>query len=121
MLAFYRTILGGGQPQGTRILSADAVREMTRVQTGDLQTGFTPGNAWGLGWCIVREPQGVTGMLSPGTFGHGGYYGTQGWIDPVKKRIFVLMYQRAGLPNSDASDIRREFQRLAVEALEDSD
>lgn len=120
MLAFYRMILGGGESQGTRILSADAVREMTRVQTGDLTTGFTPGNAWGLGWCIVREPQGVSEMLSPGTFGHGGYYGTQGWIDPVKKRIFVLMYQRAGLPNSDASDIRREFQRLAVEAFDEN-
>jgi CubicO group peptidase (beta-lactamase class C family) len=120
MLAFYRMILGGGELQGTRILSADAVHEMTRVQTGDLQTGFTPGNAWGLGWCIVREPQGVTGMLSPGSFGHGGYYGTQGWVDPVKKRIFVLMIQRAGLPNSDASDVRRDFQQLAVESFEKS-
>jgi CubicO group peptidase (beta-lactamase class C family) len=118
MLAFYQMILGGGDSQGTRILSADAIREMTRVQTGDLQTGFTPGNAWGLGWCIVRDPQGVTGMLSPGSFGHGGYYGTQGWVDPVKQRIFVLMIQRAGLPNSDASDIRRDFQQLAVESLE---
>ncbi len=118
MLAFYRMILAGGESDGTRILSTDAVREMTRVQTGDLVTGFTPGNAWGLGWCIVREAQGVTGMLSPGSFGHGGYYGTQGWIDPVKKRIFVLMFQRAGLPNSDASDVRREFQQLAVEVFE---
>ncbi|HEX2476780.1 MAG TPA: serine hydrolase domain-containing protein, partial [Lacipirellulaceae bacterium] len=66
MLAFYRMILGGGESPGKRILSADAVREMSRVQTGDLATGFTPGNAWGLGWCIVRKPQGVSGMLSPG-------------------------------------------------------
>ena len=55
---------------------------MTTVQTGDLKTGFTAGNGWGLGWCVVREPQGVTAMLSPGTFGHGGAYGTQAWIDP---------------------------------------
>jgi CubicO group peptidase (beta-lactamase class C family) len=118
MLKFYQMVLNEGELDGTRILSADAVREMTRVQTGKLGTGFTPGNAWGLGWCIVREPQGVSSMLSPGTFGHGGYYGTQGWVDPVKKRVFVLMYQRAGLPNSDASDIRREFQQLAVEAFD---
>jgi CubicO group peptidase (beta-lactamase class C family) len=118
MLTFYRMVLSGGELNGTRILSADAVSEMTRLQTGELRTGFTPGNGWGLGWCIVREPEGVTGMLSPGSFGHGGLYGTQGWIDPVKKRIFVLMYQRAGLPNSDASDIRREFQQRAVEEFE---
>jgi CubicO group peptidase (beta-lactamase class C family) len=118
MLAFYRMVLNGGELNGSRILSTDAVRDMTRVQTGELQTGFTPGNGWGLGWCVVRKPQGVTGMLSPGSFGHGGLYGTQGWIDPVKKRIFVLMYQRASLPNSDGSEIRREFQQLAVDALE---
>lgn len=114
MFLFYQMILNRGQ----RIVSPRAVREMTRVQTGDLQTGFTPGNGWGLGWCIAREPQGVTAQLSPGTFGHGGAYGTQGWVDPAKQRIFVLMIQRAGLPNADGSDIRSEFQRLAVEALE---
>jgi CubicO group peptidase (beta-lactamase class C family) len=118
MIAFYRMVLNEGELESTRVLSAEAVRDMTRVQTSDLATGFTPGNGWGLGWCIVRKPQGVTSILSRGTFGHGGYYGTQGWVDPVKKRVFVLMIQRAGLPNSDDSDIRREFQRLAVEALE---
>jgi CubicO group peptidase (beta-lactamase class C family) len=56
-------------------------------------------------------------MLSPGTFGHGGAYGTQGWVDPAKRRIFVLMIQRADLGNSDGSDIRSEFQRVAVEAF----
>ena len=53
-------------------LSAVPVDEMTRIQTGDLTCGFTPGNGWGLGWCVIREPQGVTANLSPGTFGHGG-------------------------------------------------
>ncbi|HMO85896.1 MAG TPA: serine hydrolase domain-containing protein, partial [Lacipirellulaceae bacterium] len=76
MHAFYQMILGGGEVDGTRIVSEDGVRQMTTLQTGDLATGFTPGNGWGLGWCIVREPQGVTGMLSPGSFGHGGAYGT---------------------------------------------
>ena len=39
---------------------------MTSVQSGDLAAGFIPGSAWGLGWSIVREPQGVTAALSPG-------------------------------------------------------
>jgi len=65
----------------------------------------------------VREPQGVTGMLSSGTFGHGGAFGTQGWVDPEKQMIFVLMIQRKGLGNSDASTMRRDFQRIAVETL----
>lgn len=115
---FYQMILGGGQLDGKRIVSEESVRQMTSVQTGDLVTGFTPGNGWGLGWCIVRQPQGVTAMLSPGTFGHGGAYGTEAWIDPVKQRVFLLMIQRADLGNTDASDIRKEFQQAAVDALE---
>ena len=84
-------ILNGGELDGHRIVSADGVREMTPIHTGDIVTGFTPGNGWGLGWCVVREPQGVSGMLSPGTFGHGGAFGTEAWVDPVKQRIFVLI------------------------------
>jgi CubicO group peptidase (beta-lactamase class C family) len=117
MFRFYQMVLGGGELDGVRVVSADAVREMTTVQTGDLMTGFTPGNGWGLGWCIVRQPSGTTEMLSPGSFGHGGYYGTQGWVDPQERAVFVLLIQRAELRNSDDSEIRREFQRLAVQAI----
>jgi CubicO group peptidase (beta-lactamase class C family) len=117
MSRFYQMILNGGQLDGKRIVSEQSVREMTSLQTSELTTGFTPGNGWGLGWCVVRQPQGVTAMVSPGTFGHGGAFGTQGWVDPKRKMIFVLMIQRTAFGNSDASDIRGDFQRLAVEAL----
>jgi CubicO group peptidase (beta-lactamase class C family) len=113
---FYRMVLNGGQWEGKRILSEDALQEMTRVQTDDLTTGFTPGNGWGLGWCIVRQPQGVSDVLSPGSFGHGGAFGTQAWIDPQRGVAYVLLIQRTNLGNSDASDIRGEFQRLAAAA-----
>jgi CubicO group peptidase (beta-lactamase class C family) len=118
MRRFYQTILNGGELDGHRVVSPEGVREMTSIQTGDLKAGFLPGSGWGLGWGIVRDPQDVAVMLSPGTFGHGGAFGTQGWVDPVKGRIFVLMIQRAGLPNSDGSDIRKDFQQAAVDALE---
>jgi CubicO group peptidase (beta-lactamase class C family) len=111
---FYRMILNGGELDGRRILSAAAVKELTTIHTSDLKTGFTPGNGWGVGWCVVRKPQGVTAMLSPGTCGHGGAFGTQGWIDRKKNRIYVLMIQRSGFGNGDASDIRGAFQKLAA-------
>nr|ADC79147.1 beta-lactamase [uncultured sludge bacterium] len=117
LVRFYQMLLNGGELNGRRILSNESVQQMTQLQTGDLTTGFTPGNGWGLGVCIVREPQGVSAMLSPGTFGHGGAFGTQGWIDPRREMIFVLLIARKNLPNADASDIRGEFQRLAVEAI----
>ena len=52
-----------------------------------------------------------------GTFGHGGAWGTQAWMDPVKGVGYVLMVQRSNFPNSDASDVRRAFQQAAAKAL----
>jgi CubicO group peptidase (beta-lactamase class C family) len=111
---FCRMILRGGELDGKRYLKAETVTLMTTIQTGDIKTGFTPGNGWGLGWCVVREPQGATAMLSPGTFGHGGAYGTQAWIDPTAQRVYLLMVQRANFSNSDASNVRQGFQEAAA-------
>ena len=113
-LKFARMILSGGELDGHHYLKPESVAKMTTVQSGDLKTGFTPGNGWGLGWCVIREPQGVSATLSPGTFGHGGAYGTQVWLDPVKKRIHLLMVQRADFPNSDDSDVRKCFHEAAA-------
>ena len=115
---FCQMILNGGEYEGRRFLKSESVQLMTTVQTGDLKTGFTPGNGWGLGWCVIREPQGVTAMLSAGTFGHGGAYGTQAWIDAGKKRIYILMIQRADFSNSDQSEVRRAFQEAANAAVD---
>ncbi len=56
-------------------------------------------------------------MLSPGTFGHGGAWGTQAWIDPVRGVAYVLMAQSPNSGNVDASEIRRIFQQTAYDAL----
>jgi len=112
---FARMILNGGTVNGRKFLTQESVTKMTTIQTGALATGFTPGNGWGLGVCVVRVPQGVTSMLSPGTFGHGGAYGTQAWIDPVKGRVYVLMVQRSNFANSDDSPVRLAFQEAAAQ------
>lgn len=111
---FCRMLLNEGELDGRRYLSPAAVKELSELKTGELVTGFTPGNGWGVGCCVVREPQSVTAALSPGSYGHGGAYGTQAWIDPVKERVFILMVQRANFPNSDNSDIRGAFQQAAA-------
>lgn len=114
---FCRMLLNEGELDGKRVLSPESVKAMRTVVTGDLVTGFTPGNGWGIACCVVREPQGVSEALSPGSFGHGGAYGTQAWIDPTHGRVYVLMTQRSNFGNSDASDLRREFQRVASTLL----
>jgi len=124
---FCQMLLNGGTLEGRRYLSADAMKFLSTPQTGDLPTGFfqsdTYGNhganyGWGIGTCVLRAPhEGVAEMLSPGSFGHGGAWGTQAWIDPVKGVAYILMVQRSNFPNSDASDVRREFQNAAATAL----
>ena len=113
----YRMMLGKGQLGGTRVLSEKAVAEMTKVQTGDLKCGFVDGMGFGYGWAVVKEPKGVTEMLSAGTFGHGGAYGTQGWIDPTKGVFFVLLIQRSGNFGGDGSEMRKELQKLGLAGL----
>eukprot|EP01041_Mallomonas_annulata_P035587 gene35587-58563_t len=61
-------------------------------------------------------------MLSPGTYGHGGAFGTQAWIDPVKGVAYVLMIQREkfgtpGYRNGDDTAVRKDFQQAAWAAL----
>jgi CubicO group peptidase (beta-lactamase class C family) len=112
---FCQMLINEGAFAGKKVLSADAVKTFRTINTGDLVTAFTPGNGWGVGCCVVKEPQGVTDMLSPGTFGHGGAFGTQAWIDPVKNRIYILMVQRANFKNGDDSSVRKAFQSAAAE------
>jgi CubicO group peptidase (beta-lactamase class C family) len=121
---FCQMLLGGGEHEGHRYLSAAAMQFLTTPQTGDLPTGFFQAQhgknyGWGIGVCILRTPhEGVAAMLSPGSFGHGGAWGTQAWNDPVKGVAYILMVQRANFPNSDASDVRQAFQEAAAKALE---
>jgi CubicO group peptidase (beta-lactamase class C family) len=124
---FCQMLLGGGNFEGKRYLSPSAMKLLMTVQTGDLPAGFFQsaqfGNhgtnyGWGIGTCILRTPHpGVAAMLSPGTFGHGGAWGTQAWMDPARGVAFILMVQRADFPNSDASEVRRAFQQAAVDGL----
>jgi len=119
MVKIYQMMLDKGVAGGRRYLSGASVEKMTRNHTGDLRAGFTDGVVMGLGWQIVGTPKGVTEMLSPGTYGHGGAFGTQGWIDPGKGMIFILMVQRSGFPNGDASDLRKSLQSIAVAAIKE--
>ena len=124
---FCQMLLAGGTVEGRRYLSADAMKFLTTPQTGELPTGFfqnaTYGQhganyGWGIGTCILRTPhEGVAAMLSPGSFGHGGAWGTQAWVDPVRGVAYVLMVQRSNFPNSDASEVRRAFQEAAAKSI----
>jgi CubicO group peptidase (beta-lactamase class C family) len=123
---FCQMLLSGGTFRGKRYLSPAALQQLTTVHTGKLKTGFLQteeyGNrgmnyGWGIGVAILKAPHpGVAEMLSPGTFGHGGAWGTQAWIDPVRGLAYILMVQRPGI-NGDASNLRQAFQQAASDAF----
>jgi CubicO group peptidase (beta-lactamase class C family) len=78
---FCRMVLNGGTLDGKRVLSEEAVKEMTSRQTGE---GIKEN--YGLGWS--------TG----GHFGHGGAFSTNMSIDPKNGLVMVYMVQHAGFP-----------------------
>jgi CubicO group peptidase (beta-lactamase class C family) len=89
---FARMLLGGGQLDGVRVLSAEAVRLFTephRVPGGGLR---------GLGWDVSTPFSIARGRkLSEFAYGHGGYTGTSLWIDP-KLDLFVLFLSNRNHP-----------------------
>jgi CubicO group peptidase (beta-lactamase class C family) len=94
---FYRMIINGGQFEGRRCLSTQAVRQMTSKQTGDLPT------AYGFGF-----------NTGGGRIGHGGAYNTNTSIHEEHGLITVFLVQHAGW-TEEGKQILPAFQRAAVE------
>lgn len=118
LVRFYQMVLNGGELNGKRVLSADSAKQMTSLQSGELAT-VALGVGWGLGFSVVPYPRAGNVSLSPYSYGHGGAFGTQGWIDPQQEMIFVLMIARQNFSAPHAADIRAALQKLAVEAVKD--
>jgi CubicO group peptidase (beta-lactamase class C family) len=95
---FYQMMLNGGQWNGKRLLSPASVATMTQVHTGNLTAGHNPGTGFGLTWEVTKDPAGTLTGQSIGTFGHGGAFGTYGWVDPQKQLVGVYLMQLAGRP-----------------------
>lgn len=75
-------LVNGGELDGVRILSADAVARMTAPTTNsqrqDLLLGFT--DCWALG--VALNAPGIYGP-NPRAFGHTGWGGSFGCADPT--------------------------------------
>lgn len=109
----YQMMLNGGTLGQVRIVSRASVEAMTHVHTGHLPTNG-PGMGWGLGWFVVREPIGGLQMMSIGTYGHGGRYGTYVFVDPKRDMFGVFLIHREG-----GSAERMAFVEMTYAALLD--
>jgi len=96
LLHLYRMMLNGGVYEGRRYLSPFSVFLMTEPHTTGIHpVGWMRGADYGLAWEVVTDPLGELAGHRKGTYGHGGAFGTQGWIDPVSGTISILLIQRA--------------------------
>lgn len=106
---FYSMIANGGELEGKRILSAESVADMTKsVTVGERQLNYA------CGWQCNIETQRVCAAMPVGSFGHGGAFATNGFIDPKSGIVTVFMVQNVLVPES--SKPRDAFQKLVMEA-----
>ena len=106
-----------GALDGKRVLSAAAVELMTTSLTGDLKAGWAPGMGHGLGWEVVRNPEGMYRYNSIGTFAKGGAYRTYEWVDPSKDLVGIILMQRTN-GGGDVADEINAFMAMAAAAIE---
>ncbi len=115
LAAFYQMMLNDGVYQGKRLLSPASVRVMSQVHTGEIEkASWFPGGAYGLAWEVIRQPLGTATLMSIGTYGHGGAFGTHGWIDPKKDLVGVFLVQNSGGGDS----AKYAFMAMANAAVE---
>lgn len=117
LFAFYQMMLNGGTLAGKRILSTSGVAALSSVQTGEIKTGHSPGAGFGLAWEVMKDPMATTQLWSVGSFGHGGAFGTHGWIDKDKDLVGVFLIQSAG--GGDGAFAKSAFIAMASASVGD--
>ncbi|MCA9065546.1 MAG: beta-lactamase family protein [Planctomycetaceae bacterium] len=94
---FYRMLLSGGELNGKRYLSEDAVRQLTMRQT--------PAH--------VQQKYGFGFSINGDTFGHGGAYSTNSTADRASGLILIWLVQHAGFPG-DGAKAQDTFRQTAT-------
>jgi len=101
-LRFAQMLVNGGELDGVRILSEDAVREMTTNQLGP-EFGNSPlstlgpypfgGIGFGYTGAVVKQGSKQTIFGSEGVYTWSGYANTDFWIDPTEKIVGIILTQ----------------------------
>lgn len=94
-MKFAQMHLNGGELNGVRILSEEAVQIMRSNQLPDGVPNIGqlyPGNVFGVDFAIVDQPELYNGAPK-GTHWWWGIAGSWFWIDPVENIVFVGMIQ----------------------------
>lgn len=106
---YARAILGHGQVEGRRILSAASVAAMTAPYD-------VPGGIRTLGWQV--DSSWKSAAFSPRAFGHFGFTGTAVWIDPDADLFVVVLTNRVHPDGTgDSKPLVARVSTLAAQAI----
>src|SRR5262249_44508089 len=105
---FLQMLLNEGELDDVRVLRAETVQQMTRNATGNMPTLRGPGWGFTLGFGILTDPAAAKSRLPAGSYGWGGIYGTQFWIDPANRVVGLVMTQTAIIGSGAISNPIRE-------------
>ncbi len=104
-------LANGGQLNGTRLLSPKTVELMRSAHVPDTLPGRQPGEGYGLSVRVISDHVKHATLLSTGTFGWSGVYGTHFFVDPVEQVVAVMMVQTAN------QEVSRDFEDLVEQAV----
>ncbi|MBS1805883.1 MAG: beta-lactamase family protein [Acidobacteria bacterium] len=115
LLHLYQMMLNDGTYANHRYLSPFSIHLMTESHTSDIRRkGWMRGSDYGLAWEVVTDPMGELAGHGLGSYGHGGAFGTQGWIDPTNRLITIMLIQRA---DGGTDTMTRVFLNMAESSL----
>jgi CubicO group peptidase (beta-lactamase class C family) len=108
LFRFYQMLANGGIFDGRRYLSVQAVEAMKQDRTPD-HSGY------GLTLSVRNDPARLFDLVSPGTFGHGGAFGTGGWIDPKAELVIIFLPQ---MNDGTAGSAQHALSQIAESAVQ---
>ncbi|QDU71391.1 serine hydrolase [Mucisphaera calidilacus] len=113
---FCRMLLNGGELDGVRVLSEEAVGLMLTAVSLPDGTGWRSLGLGGRG--SARSSRGAV-MDFEGSVGHTGYTGTAMWVDPVHDLFYVLLTNRVHPSDADgkAAPVRRDVATIVGGAV----
>lgn len=109
---FAQMMLNGGELDGVRLLSRKTVELMTLDHFADRNIDF----GLGLGFSVVRDESDLKDVGSVGTFGWGGFFFTNFFIDPQEQMIGIFLCQ---LHPSGDLDLGGKIRILCYQAIAD--
>lgn len=103
----------GGELNGVRLLGTRTMEVMRSAFIADTLPGRNPGEGYGLGVRVLTDPLKMNSLLSEGTFGWSGFYGTHLFVDPVEEVVGILFIQ------APVQSMRPEFETAVMQAIID--